>query len=123
MQILIIDDDEDVRKMLCRALQENNFEIFDAPNGVEGLHILEMNPEIDVVITDLIMPEKDGIETISAIKKMYSQTKIIAISGGGKVGAESYLNLAQAMGAGRTLKKPFGIQELLEAVHELGKRI
>jgi DNA-binding response OmpR family regulator len=113
MKILVIDDDAAVRKFIATALKRENHTVLEAENGKEGLRMLESERDINVLITDLIMPEKEGIETIMEIRKQNNSIKIMAISGGGKVGPESYLVLADALGADATLKKPFSSQELL----------
>ena len=73
----------------------------------------------DLVITDLIMPEQEGLETITSLKKEYPGIKIIAISGGGRIGPEAYLPAAQELGADRVFSKPFDVRELAETVKEL----
>ncbi|MCE1272919.1 MAG: response regulator [Chlorobiaceae bacterium] len=113
MNILVIDDDAAVRKFIATTLKRENHTIFEAENGTEGILMLQQERDIAVIITDLIMPEKEGIETIMEVRKMNPSIKIIAISGGGKVGPENYLVLADALGANATLKKPFSGQELL----------
>ena len=73
----------------------------------------------DLVITDLIMPEQEGLETISRLKKEYTGIKIIAISGGGRIGPEAYLPAALELGADKVFSKPFDVQEVVASVHEL----
>lgn len=119
MKVLVIDDDAAVRKFICTTLQRANHTVLDADNGSTGLLLLHEHRDISLVITDLIMPEKEGIETIMDIKQLYPAIKIMAISGGGKVGPENYLVLANALGANTTLKKPFSGQELLHAIEHL----
>jgi len=92
--------------------------VLEAADGIEGLEIYRQEPT-DLVITDLIMPEKEGIETIIELKRDFPEVKIIAMSGGGRIEPESYLNIAQKLGALQTLTKPFDRKELLEAVHNL----
>jgi DNA-binding response OmpR family regulator len=113
MKILVIDDDSAVRKFITLNLKTENHTVFEAENGLEGLRILQEERDIAVIITDLIMPEKEGIATIIEVRKINPSVKIMAISGGGKVGPENYLVLADALGANATLKKPFSGQELL----------
>ncbi len=119
MKILVIDDDSAVRKFICTLLKRENYTVYDADNGINGLLILKEQKDITVMITDLIMPEKEGIETIIEVKKNYPAVKIIAISGGGEVGPENFLVLADALGAHTTLKKPFSGQELIRAIKNL----
>ncbi|NMW22416.1 MAG: response regulator [Chlorobiaceae bacterium] len=119
MKILVIDDDAAVRKFITTILKRENHTVFDADNGKNGLLLLQEQKDISVMITDLVMPEKEGIETIIDVKKQYPAIKIIAISGGGQVGAENYLVLADALGAHTTLKKPFSGQELIRTLDNL----
>lgn len=119
--ILVIEDEEDIRQMICDILEDDGYTTVQASNGNEGLLILRKNPEFRIVITDLLMPEKEGIETISELRKDYPWIRIVAISGGGICIPESYLNLAKAMGADATLCKPFGSGELLSIIDELNR--
>lgn len=118
MRVLIVDDDEQVRIMLHRVMEWAGFEARVAENGREAMKALAREPA-DLVITDLIMPEQEGLETISRLKKDYPAIKIIAISGGGRIGPEAYLPTAREMGADRIFTKPFNVQEIVEAVNEL----
>ena len=117
-KILIIDDDIQFRKMLRQVLERAGYEVSEASDGNEGTMTYE-SESVDIVITDLIMPKKEGIETISELKKNYPEIKIIAISGGGRVGPESYLTFAEKLGARYTFSKPLDRTKMLEAVHEL----
>ncbi|NTU93512.1 MAG: response regulator [Chlorobiaceae bacterium] len=117
--ILVIEDDEDIRQMICEILEEEGYDTLQAANGLEGIEMLRKHQEIGVIVTDLLMPEKEGIETITDIRKDYPRLRILAISGGGICIPESYLSLAKAMGADATLSKPFGTQELLDAIENL----
>jgi YesN/AraC family two-component response regulator len=94
----------------------------DAPNGKVGMKLFQEEP-FDLVITDIIMPEKEGIETIGDIRRYFPETKIIAISGGSRsLKADYVLNTAKSLGVDCTLFKPFGIEEFLNAVkHVLGR--
>ncbi|NTW52086.1 MAG: response regulator [Chlorobiaceae bacterium] len=113
MKILVIDDDPSVRKFIATTLKKENYTVIEAENGQEGVQKLLDEKDIAIIITDLIMPEKEGIETIMEVRKMNPSIKIMAISGGGKVGPENFLLLADAVGANATLRKPFSGQELL----------
>jgi DNA-binding response OmpR family regulator len=117
-RILIIEDDSQVREMLRQMLERAGYEVLDVPNGKEGIRLHRQKPT-DLIITDLIMPEKEGIETIIELRSDFPEAKIIAISGGGRVGPMDYLNAAQKFGAVRTFSKPFERRELLEAVSAL----
>ncbi|MCL2340184.1 MAG: response regulator [Proteobacteria bacterium] len=118
MKILVIDDDDQMRKLLRQVMEWANYEVIEASNGREGVQQCRRQPP-DLVITDLIMPEQEGLETIALFKKDYPQLKIIAISGGGRIGPEAYLPAAQELGADKVFSKPFDVRELAEAVKEL----
>ena len=117
-RILIIDDDDIIRRMLSLMLTKAGYDVLDAADGKEGLKQFREN-EIDLVITDLIMPEKEGIEMIMELKNDFPDVKIIAMSGGAQMGPEGYLQLADALGAQRTLKKPIARDDLLGAIEEI----
>ena len=117
-KILIIDDDEQIRKLLYRVMEQAGFEVQVAADGRKGLSLFEES-FYDLVITDLIMPEQEGIETITFLRKNYPQVKIIAISGGGRIGPETYLPLALELGANAAYAKPFSIDQITNAVKEL----
>ena len=119
MEILLIEDDEAVREFIREVLLGAGYFVSAAGNGKEGLAAIKSDPDIGMVITDIVMPEKEGIETIIEIKQSWPQIKIIAISGGGRICAEDYLHIASELGADITLKKPFARHELLGAVAEL----
>jgi DNA-binding NtrC family response regulator len=116
--ILIIDDDPQVLAMLEQRLTRQGYEVVQASDGKSGVRIYRENPT-DIVITDLIMPKKEGIETIMEIKKDFPEVKIIAISGGGRVGSAQYLDIAKAFGARYIFAKPVEMEELLQAINEL----
>jgi len=115
--ILVIDDVEQIRKLLNKILKGSGYRVVAASNGDEGLRILEETP-IDLVITDMVMPEKMGMDVIMEIKEKYPQTKVIAISGGGDFGPELELDLARLLGV-KTLQKPFTQEEILDLVKKL----
>ena len=119
MEILLIEDDEAVRNFICEVLLAAGCCVSVAGNGNEGLAKIKSNPDIAMVITDIIMPDKEGIETIMEIKQSWPHIRILAMSGGGKVCAEEYLHIAGALGADVTLKKPFTRNEFLSAVESL----
>ncbi len=117
-RILIIDDNDQVRLSLRMALEDADHSVEEAADGVVGVQLFRQNPA-DLIITDLIMPEKDGLETIQGLKKDSPTAKIIAISGDCNADPDSYLFTARAMGASRTFKKPINLAELLDAIEEL----
>lgn len=118
MRILVIDDDEQMRKLLRQVMEWSGYEVVEAEDGRAGMRMQEQL-QADLVITDLIMPEQEGLETITALKEMYPGVKIIAISGGGRIGPEAYLPAAKELGADKVFSKPFDVKELAEAVKEL----
>jgi DNA-binding NtrC family response regulator len=117
-RILIIDDEEQIRAMLEQMLTREGYEVAVADNGKEGMRVCR-EQEIDLIITDIIMPEKDGIEMILELRHDFPQLKVIAISGGGRLGPDGYLEMAQKLGAHRTFFKPFNRKEILDAVQDL----
>jgi len=119
MKILVIDDESGIREMIFKMLSSEGYELLSATNGIQGIKIIKDEQDINLVITDIIMPEKEGIETIFELKHSFPEIKIIAISGGGRIGAESYLYTAKELGADLTLRKPFVKQDLVDAVHKL----
>ena len=117
-RILVIDDDDQIRTALEHVLQLEGHEVISAANGREGIKVFEERGA-DLIITDIIMPDKEGLETIMELKTRYPDAKIVAISGGGCIEPGSYLQLAAKMGASHTLIKPFEREDLLEAVRNL----
>lgn len=116
--VLIIEDDEFVMNMLKQTFERAGYEVGTASNGRIGLQLYQCKP-FDVVITDLIMPDMEGIETISNLRKGNPNVQVIAISGGGRNSPEDYLHLAKKLGAAKTFPKPVDRNELLDAVKAL----
>ncbi len=117
-RILVIDDNEQVRSMLEQMLTKRGFEIEVAPNG-ENAAEMHRRKAFDVVITDIIMPGKEGLETIGEFRRLFPDVKIIAISGGGRIGLAHYLETAKRIGAHKTMAKPFRSAELVKAIEDL----
>lgn len=117
-KILIIDDEELMRLMLIELFKSKGYEAQGASNGSEGIEILAKE-HFDLILTDLVMPEKEGVETIKEIRKLYPSIKIIAMSGGGRLNGVDYLELASALGADKTFHKPFDRVELLSEIKNL----
>jgi CheY-like chemotaxis protein len=124
-QVLIIEDDNDERELFRIALERAGYDVIDAPNGKVGLDLYHQTP-CPVVITDIFMPEKEGLETIFELRREYFGVRIIAISGGsrmvnhgGTFQADEALSVAKAAGADRILAKPIDLKELAKAVEEL----
>jgi CheY-like chemotaxis protein len=117
-RILVIDDDPWIRRMIRQILERAGHEVVTAPDGQEGRRVFRENPA-DLVVTDMVMPEMGGVETIAGLKDEYPNAKIIAISGGGRTGPYGYLKLAERFGAERVFPKPIRKAQLIEAVNEL----
>ena len=117
-RILIIDDDDQFRQMLHAMIEKEGYEVKDAPDGDVGMSLQEEKP-FDLIITDIIMPNKEGIAVITDLKGLYPDSKIIAISGGGRIVPNDYLGIAEKLGADRTLSKPFERKKLIDTIKEL----
>lgn len=116
--ILIVEDDKDLREMLKVSLIRKRFTVLEAENGKDA--IAHFKPSVtDLVVTDLIMPEEDGLKVIMRLREIKPSIKIIAISGGGKAGPGSYLNLAKALGADVIYSKPFSVNDMITRIEEL----
>ena len=116
--ILLVEDEKDLREMLKASLIRRKYTVIEAENGKDA--ISHFKPLItDMVITDLIMPDEDGLKVIIKLKELKPTLKIIAISGGGKAGPGSYLNLAKALGADAIFSKPFSVHDLISKIEEL----
>jgi len=113
-----MDDDELLRGALRVALEAAGYEVVEAGDGNAGLR-LQREQAADVVLVDIFMPERDGLEVIKALQTETPRPKIIAVSGGGKTGQIEVLRAAAAFGASRTLLKPFQPRELLTAIREV----
>lgn len=118
LRALVIDDDELVRETIVAILKSVELDVTAACDGEEGVQLFEAGAT-DLVITDILMPNKEGIETITELRAQDKKVKILAISGGGQVAGPKYLKLAEKMGADRTLPKPFTPQQVLTIVNEL----
>jgi DNA-binding response OmpR family regulator len=115
--ILLIEDDVQLQKLLHHMLNSEGHDVQKACNGNEGINCFHETPA-DLVITDIIMPEKTGLDVISELKRAYPEVKIIAMSGGVRTGTK-LLNMAQTLGAKRILRKPFTRAELIAAVRDV----
>lgn len=117
-KILVIEDDASFRNVLVQMLSKAGYEVREAGNGNQALEVCPVfNP--DLVLTDIIMPDKEGLETIRELVELCPNIRIIAMSGGGRIGPDSYLPLAKMFGAKATLQKPFMRDELLSTVKEV----
>lgn len=116
--VLIVEDDNELREMIGISLMRRKYTVMEAANGKEA--IIHFKPSItDLVVTDLIMPEEDGLKVIMKLRELKPSIKVIAISGGGKAGPGSYLNLARALGADAVYSKPFSINDLIDRIESL----
>lgn len=116
-EILLIDDDDALRNVLAKALAHVGHHVVQAADGREGLELYHAR-KFDLVITDLIMPVQEGVETILRLKKEGATTPVIAISGSA-TNSKLYLEIAAKIGARRVLQKPFSPQELLAVINEV----
>lgn len=117
-RVLVIDDDIQIRNMLREFLTRNGYDAVVAGDGSAATELLREGL-VDLVITDVVMPNKEGLETIREIRADHPDMKIIAISGGGKIGPQSYLDLARRFGAVYTFTKPLDLAAVMEAVRDL----
>jgi len=117
-RILIIDDDSVIRMLISRILTAMGHAVTTAADGAEGLRANRATP-FELVITDLVMPEKEGCETIMELRRTHPQVRIVAMSGGANLGLVlANLKAASLLGAVKTLQKPFTVEELIVAVNE-----
>jgi CheY-like chemotaxis protein len=116
--ILLIEDEVELREMLKLSLTRRKHKVYEAGNGREAIR--NFKPSItDVVITDIIMPEEDGLKVIMKLRELKPGLIIIAISGGGKAGPGSYLNIAKTLGADAIYSKPFSVSDMIEKIEQL----
>ncbi len=117
-RILLVDDNEAFRWTLSAMLQTAGYEIQSVGDGSAALKLFRQQP-FDLVVTDLIMPGKEGLETIIELRRIQPGLKIVAISGVGRVAPGDYLPMARHLGAAATLAKPFTMEEILDVVARL----
>lgn len=116
--ILLVDDDDSLRTMLRITLVRLGHEVREARNGREAMALYAQQPA-DLVLTDIIMPEQEGVQMIGELRSKHPGAKIVAMSGGGRGSAAGYLKIAKAMGADRVLTKPFSNDEMIAVLAEL----
>lgn len=116
-RVLVIDDEQLARFTMREILESAGHEVVEAKNGKQGISF-QRAESFDIVVTDIIMPEKEGVETIIELKRDYPTLPIIAISGGGRTRNLDFLKIAEQYGADRILAKPFSEEELIEAVEQ-----
>ncbi|WP_173048131.1 response regulator [Nitrospira sp. KM1] len=113
--ILIVDDEDQVRRLIRSTFEEAGYRVTEASNGKDALTQYRMAPT-DLVITDILMPDQDGLECITTLRRESPHVKIIAITGGSDmIGVLGFLDVAKMLGAHRTLQKPFEMKSLLAA--------
>ncbi|MDB5423198.1 MAG: regulator [Phenylobacterium sp.] len=117
-KVLVIDDDDAVRDLIVAAFSRLGCEVQSAPDGRAGVRLFNANPA-DLVVTDILMPNQEGIETILQLKRGALAPKVIAISGGGSLGGQDFLKWARNLGADATLPKPFRTSELIHIARGL----
>jgi CheY-like chemotaxis protein len=114
-KILVIDDDAIVRKTIVQILEQDGYQVLSAEDGARGM-VLFRSEQPDLVITDIIMPEQEGIQTITEMRRAKPDAKIIVISGSGRIGNIDFLRIAQHLGASDAIAKPFDRDDLLKRV-------
>ena len=117
-RIVVIDDQEPIRRIVRRALENDGHEVFEASDGEVGMALLEQEPA-DVVITDIFMPGMDGIQTLRAIRKRFPAIKVIAMSGGDSTGLLDLRHDAELLGAMKSIQKPFSARDIVEVVRSV----
>lgn len=114
-RILLVDDDDLSRSTVHQMLERAGHQVTSTGNGREGIALVQQTP-FELVITDLIMPDTDGLELIQELNRLTPSVRVLAISGGGRVNANEYLTVARKFGASAVLAKPFSTAELREAI-------
>ena len=117
-RVLVIDDNPDIRETLRWLLEGEGYEVAVAANGLEGLGVQRSAPA-DLVVTDIFMPEQDGIETLWKFREEFPRVPIVVMSGGGAARGTDYLSVARELGARKTLRKPLNPQELIDVVRQI----
>jgi len=120
MRVLIVEDSAGLREIMCIGLQARGYEVEQAADGREALQLQRARPA-DVIVTDLFMPEMDGIETIQNVKHEFPDTPVVAISGVSTRTGADFLEVAHELGAALVLRKPFTIPELVAAVERAAR--
>jgi CheY-like chemotaxis protein len=115
LRVLVIDDEDMIRKLMRYFLEQAGHRVDEARNGRIGIELLHTN-EYDVIITDMVMPEMEGLEVISIAQRNWPHIPVVAVSGGARTGDADTLEIARDLGAAVVLPKPFGLRDLLAAV-------
>ena len=115
--ILVVDDEDQIRRMVCETLEQAGYHVTEARDGKEALQQYRLAPA-DLIILDILMPNQDGLETTVVLRQEFPDVKIIVITGGSDmIGIINFLDVAKMLGAHRTLQKPFEMKTLLETIH------
>ncbi len=117
VKVLLVDDDENVRYSLKRLLTRAGHDVTEAENGKKAL--AQMTSEIQIVVTDIVMPDMEGIGLLQELKKAYPDLPVVVISGGGRMGAKGYLETANVLGADATFMKPLDESAFLTSITDL----
>lgn len=117
--VMVVDDDEPVRSILCENLADLGFDVSFAKDGSEALELIDAGRRPQVVITDIIMPRREGLEVIMELRRKHPGIRLIAISGGGRTRSADFLQLARKLGADAIMPKPLDIDALEKTVREL----
>ena len=120
-RLLVVDDNEDMRQSMKRLLEHFGYEVRVAENGRHAMEVQQRSPS-DVLISDIFMPDTDGLETIKQFRDSFPATRIIAMSGGGASLEADYLSTAAVVGADAILRKPFSKESLLKALEGLARK-
>jgi len=116
--ILLIDDNAAFLEVQAAVLRDLGYRVLVAAHAQAALRLLEASP-VDIIITDILMPDRDGIELIQDVRRRWPAIRIVAVSGGGRIAAGAYLNLARSLGASAVLAKPFSEDELMLTIEQL----
>ena len=116
-RILVIDDEEMIRFSIQKILEDAGHQVAEAEDGVDGIE-MQKQQHFDLIITDILMPRKEGLETLQEIKSEFPETGVIAISGGGRLGNVDFLSAAELLGADAVLAKPFSEDQILKCVND-----
>lgn len=116
--IMVVDDDDSILRLISEIMKKEGYQVLQAEDGEEAFALFQRQP-CDLMITDLLMPNKEGLELIQELRGLKPSLKIIAYSGGGQLEPDDYLDFAKGIGADRVFRKPIAIFDLTEAVAQL----
>ena len=119
-KVLLVDDDRVIREALSKALQLQNFHVNSLSDGTKVISEIEEN-DYDIIVLDIVMPNKEGLETIQDVRSINTKIPILAVSGGGRTTPSSNLEIAKMMGANDTLLKPFDSFSLIQKINKILK--